>query len=126
MSGCSFSSVWDVYDGGIVPSLNSPSSSLAVSNTSFVECCRTRNIEFIGSKENPLKPGRQNTTDDGANSFIWCEWNGSKTTGTSDSSSDGISSGGAISMFNKASGTLSVKFCSFNNCTAYYTGGVIF
>ncbi|KAH7820465.1 uncharacterized protein MONOS_8744 [Monocercomonoides exilis] len=69
MNSCSFSSVCDVHDGEIVPSLNNPLASLTALNTSFVECCRTRNIEFIGSKENPLKPGRQNTTDDGANSF---------------------------------------------------------
>eukprot|EP00770_Monocercomonoides_exilis_P012359 MONOS_12303.1-p1 / transcript=MONOS_12303.1 / gene=MONOS_12303 / organism=Monocercomonoides_exilis_PA203 / gene_product=unspecified product / transcript_product=unspecified product / location=Mono_scaffold00673:34-3056(-) / protein_length=978 / sequence_SO=supercontig / SO=protein_coding / is_pseudo=false len=124
MSGCTFSSVWDVYDGGIVPSLNSPSSSLAASNTSFVRCYRTQNVAISGSEGNPSKPARQQITDDGTNSFTWCVWNGSKTTGTGTSYSDGTSNGGAIYMYNKASGTLSVKFCSFNDCYAYCAGGV--
>ncbi|KAH7816866.1 uncharacterized protein MONOS_14007 [Monocercomonoides exilis] len=125
MSGCSFSSMWDVYDGGIVPSLNSPSSSLTASNSSFVRCYRSGNIAISGSEGNPSKPGRQNQTDNGANSFTWCVWNGSKTTGTSSSYSDGISSGGAIYMYNLGSGTLSVKCCSFSGCEAYYSGGGI-
>eukprot|EP00770_Monocercomonoides_exilis_P000541 MONOS_538.1-p1 / transcript=MONOS_538.1 / gene=MONOS_538 / organism=Monocercomonoides_exilis_PA203 / gene_product=unspecified product / transcript_product=unspecified product / location=Mono_scaffold00008:220647-227882(+) / protein_length=2412 / sequence_SO=supercontig / SO=protein_coding / is_pseudo=false len=126
MSGCSFSSVWDVYDGGIVPSLNSPSSSLAASNTSFVRCYRSQNVAISGSEGNPSKPARQQIADNGANSFTWCVWNGSKTTGTSSSYSDGISSGGAINMYGLSSGTLSVKFCSFNDCYANYAGGGIF
>ncbi|KAH7815833.1 uncharacterized protein MONOS_10259 [Monocercomonoides exilis] len=126
MSGCEFSSVWDVYDGGIVPSLNSPSSSLAASNTSFIRCYRSENVAVSGSEDNPSKPARQQITDNGANSFTWCVWNESKANGTSTSISNGTSNGGAIFMYNKASGTLSVKFCSFNNCTAYYAGGVIF
>ncbi|KAH7831327.1 uncharacterized protein MONOS_8306 [Monocercomonoides exilis] len=122
---CSFSSVWDVYDGGIVSSLNNPSSSLSASNTSFVRCFRSENIAVSGSDGNPSRPERQNQTNNGANSFTWCEWNGSKTTGTSSSYSDGTSNGGAIYMYNLASGTLSVKYCSFNDCTAYYDGGGI-
>ncbi|KAH7817982.1 uncharacterized protein MONOS_8452 [Monocercomonoides exilis] len=125
MIGCTFSSVWDVYDGFIVPSLNSPLSSLAASNTSFVGCYRSQNVAVSGSEGNPSKPGRQKITENMENSFSWCEWNGSKTTGTSISVSDGISSGGAICMHYKASGTLSVKFCSFNDCTAYAYGGGI-
>ncbi|KAH7818066.1 uncharacterized protein MONOS_5094fu5095 [Monocercomonoides exilis] len=125
MSGCEFVSVWDVYDGGIVPSLNSPSSSLAASNTSFVRCYRSQNVAVSGSEGNPSKPARQNQTDNGANSFTWCEWNGSNTTGTNYSHDDGISSGGAINMYNLASGTLLVKYCSFNDCTAYWDGGGI-
>ncbi|KAH7821682.1 uncharacterized protein MONOS_7443 [Monocercomonoides exilis] len=96
MSSCSFSSVCDVYDGGIVPSLNNPLASLTASNTTFIGCCRTRNVEHIGTENERKHPARQNKTDDGPNTFIWCEWNGSKTTGTSDSYSDGKSSGGAI------------------------------
>ncbi|KAH7817852.1 uncharacterized protein MONOS_13643 [Monocercomonoides exilis] len=125
MSGCSFSSVWDVYDGGIVPSLNSPSSSLDASNTSFVGCHRSQNVEVNGSEGNLSKPARQNQTDNGANSFTWCVWNGSNTTGNQNSVSDGVSSGGAINMYNLGSGTLSVKFCSFNDCYAHYGGGGI-
>ncbi|KAH7830305.1 uncharacterized protein MONOS_6381 [Monocercomonoides exilis] len=125
MSGCELVSVWDVYDGGIVPSLNSPSSSLAASNTSFVRCYRSQNVAVNGSEGNPSKPARQQITDNGANSFTWCVWNGSKTTGTGTSYSDGTSNGGAIYMYNKASGTLSVKFCSFNDCYAYCAGGGI-
>ncbi|KAH7828867.1 uncharacterized protein MONOS_15980 [Monocercomonoides exilis] len=125
MSGCSFSSVWDVYDGGVVPSLNNPSSSLDASNTSFVGCIRSQNVAISGSEGNPSKPARQQIADNGANSFSWCVWNGSKTTGTSGSNTDGVSSGGAINMYNLGSGTLSVKFCSFNDCTAYWDGGGI-
>eukprot|EP00770_Monocercomonoides_exilis_P011018 MONOS_10966.1-p1 / transcript=MONOS_10966.1 / gene=MONOS_10966 / organism=Monocercomonoides_exilis_PA203 / gene_product=unspecified product / transcript_product=unspecified product / location=Mono_scaffold00522:41003-44754(+) / protein_length=1193 / sequence_SO=supercontig / SO=protein_coding / is_pseudo=false len=125
MSSCSFSSVCDAYDGGIVPSLNYPLASLTASNTSFIGCCRTRNANFIGTAEAPLKPGRQNTTDNGANTFIWCEWNGSKATGTSDSVSDGISSGGAICMYSQSSASISIKHCSFNDCNAFYDGGAI-
>ncbi|KAH7816402.1 uncharacterized protein MONOS_16531 [Monocercomonoides exilis] len=125
MSSCSFSSVCDAYDGGIVPSLNNPLASLTASNTSFIECCRTRNVEYTGTETNKKLPGRQNITDNGANTFVWCEWNGSKTTGTSDSVSDGKSSGGAICMYNLNSGELTVLHCSFNDCTAYYHGGAI-
>ncbi|KAH7829322.1 uncharacterized protein MONOS_13734 [Monocercomonoides exilis] len=125
MSGCEFVSVWDVYDGGIVPSLNSPSSSLAASNTSFARCYRSQNVAVNGTEGNPSKPARQQIIDNGTNSFTWCVWNDSKTTGTSSSYSDGISSGGAIYMYNKTSGTLSVRFCSFNDCYAYAYGGGI-
>ncbi|KAH7817921.1 uncharacterized protein MONOS_16511 [Monocercomonoides exilis] len=125
MSGCSFSSVWDVYDGGIVPSLNSPSSSLDASNTSFVGCYRSQNVAVSGSEGNPSKPARQQIADNGANSFTWCVWNGSNTTGSGTSYSDGTSNGGAIYMYSKTSGTLSVKFCLFNDCYAHYGGGGI-
>ncbi|KAH7828678.1 uncharacterized protein MONOS_15255 [Monocercomonoides exilis] len=125
MSSCSFSSVCDAYDGGIVPSLNSPSSSLAASNTSFTRCIRSQNVAVSGTEGNPSKPGRQQIADNGANSFTWCVWNGSKANGTSTSTSNGTSNGGAIYMYNLASGTLSVRFCSFNDCYAYYAGGGI-
>ncbi|KAH7825106.1 uncharacterized protein MONOS_6344 [Monocercomonoides exilis] len=125
INDCSFSSVCDVYDGGIVPSINNPFTSLTVSNTSFIESRRTRNVYINGTAEVPFKPGRQNTTNIGANSFVWCEWNGSSTTGKSDSTSDGISSGGAICMCNQSSGELSVSHCSFNECFAYSRGGGI-
>ncbi|KAH7819664.1 uncharacterized protein MONOS_15654 [Monocercomonoides exilis] len=123
MNSCSFSSVCDAYDGGIVPSLNNPFASLTASNTSFTCCCRTRNVQFIGSKDAKQHPGRQNTTTNGANSFIWCEWNGSKTTGTNKDFSDGTSNGGAIYMFNMENGILIVTHCSFNGCAAFYAGG---
>ncbi|KAH7831360.1 uncharacterized protein MONOS_6039 [Monocercomonoides exilis] len=122
---CSFSSVWDVYDRGIVPSLNNPSSSLSASNTSFVRCYRSRNVAISGSEGNPSKAGRQNQTDNGANSFTWCEWNGSRTIGNMNDYTDGTSNGGAIYICNKVSGTLSVKFCLFNDCHAYCAGGGI-
>ncbi|KAH7824876.1 uncharacterized protein MONOS_7072 [Monocercomonoides exilis] len=125
MNSCSFSSVCDAYDGGIVPSLNNPLASLIVSNTSFVGCCRTRNVKCEGNAEVPLKPGRQNTTENGANSFILCEWNGSRTTVESDSWTDGVSSRGAICMYSQSSASVSVSHCSFNNCYAYYAGGGI-
>ncbi|KAH7829318.1 uncharacterized protein MONOS_14253 [Monocercomonoides exilis] len=125
MSGCEFVSVWDVYDGGIVPSLNSPSSSLAASNTSFVRCYRSQNVEISGSEGNPSKPARQQISDNGANSFTWCVWNGSKANGTSTSTSNGTSNGGAIFMYGLSSGTLLVKYCSFNDCYAYWNGGGI-
>ncbi|KAH7831670.1 uncharacterized protein MONOS_11842 [Monocercomonoides exilis] len=125
MRGCEFSSVWDVYDGGIVPSLNSPSSSLDASNTSFVRCYRSQNAAISGSEGNPSKPARQQITENGANSFTWCVWNGSKTTGTNSGYSFGDSNGGAIFMYNLGSGTLSVKFCSFNDCYAHWCGGGI-
>ncbi|KAH7815495.1 uncharacterized protein MONOS_5422 [Monocercomonoides exilis] len=128
MNSCSFTSVCEAYDGGIVPSLNNPLASLTSSNTSFVGCYRTRNVEFIGSKDAKQHPGRQNETTDGANSFIWCEWNGSKTTGTNSSITDGMSSGGAICggiiCYNIKS--VEVVNNSFNSCTAqtWIGGGV--
>ncbi|KAH7832150.1 uncharacterized protein MONOS_11695 [Monocercomonoides exilis] len=125
MSSCSFSSICDAYDGGIVPSLNNPMASLSVSNTSFVGCCRTRNVECIGTLDGKLTPDRQNITDNGANTFTWCEWNGSRTTGESDSWADGASSGGAIFMYGQSSATVSVSHCLFNNCFAYSRGGGI-
>ncbi|KAH7817284.1 uncharacterized protein MONOS_7619 [Monocercomonoides exilis] len=125
MSSCSFSSVCDAYDGGIVHSLNDPLASLIASNTSFVGCCRTRNVVCEGNADGKLTPGRRNETDNGANSFTWCEWNGSKTTGKSDSYEDGVSSGGAIYMHNLGNGELSVSHCLFNNCFAFSRGGGI-
>ncbi|KAH7819305.1 uncharacterized protein MONOS_14575 [Monocercomonoides exilis] len=125
MNDCSFSSVCDVYDGGIVPSLNNPLASLAASNTSFVGCTRTGNVESIGSKENPSKPGRQNETENGQNTFIWCEWNGSKTTGTKNTYTDGTSNGGAIFMHTLTSSSLSVSHCAFNDCSSCWCGGGI-
>ncbi|KAH7828008.1 uncharacterized protein MONOS_12646 [Monocercomonoides exilis] len=125
IDGCLFSSVCDVYDGGIAQSINSQLSSLSASNTSFVGCCRTRNVEFLGSEDNKKSPGRQNLTDNGANTFTWCEWNGSRTTGTTYSFTDSASNGGAIFMCSRPMGMLSVKFCSFNVCLAHYTGGGI-
>ncbi|KAH7829277.1 uncharacterized protein MONOS_15873 [Monocercomonoides exilis] len=125
MSSCSFSSVCNGYDGGIVHSLNNPLASLSASNTSFVGCCRARNVVCEGTADNKLTPGRQNETENGENSFIWCEWNGSRTTGESDSYADGISSGGAICMYNLNFGELSVSHCSFNDCYAHYSGGGI-
>ncbi|KAH7816377.1 uncharacterized protein MONOS_15868 [Monocercomonoides exilis] len=125
MSSCSFTSVYDAYDGGIVHSLNNPFASLTASNTSFIGCCRTRNVECIGTADRKLTPGRQNETENGSNSFIWCEWNGSKATGEVSSYADGSSNGGAICMFSLSSGTLSVKCCSFSGCEAYYSGGGI-
>ncbi|KAH7828295.1 uncharacterized protein MONOS_15582 [Monocercomonoides exilis] len=125
MSSCSFTAVCDVHDGGVVLSLNDPSSSLAASNTSFTGCCRTRNVAVNGTEVEKKQPGRQNTTDNGANLFSWCEENESKTTGTSDSISDGVSSGGAMCMNNLESGELSVSHCLFNNCFVFSRGGGI-
>ncbi|KAH7829252.1 uncharacterized protein MONOS_13993 [Monocercomonoides exilis] len=123
MNSCSFSSVCDAYDGGIVPSLNNPSSSLTVSNASFIGCCRTRNVVCEGNADGKLTPGRQNETFNGANSFIWCEWNGSRTTGTENKWEDGVSSGGAICMYSQSNAIISIKHCSFNDCYAYCDGG---
>ncbi|KAH7832621.1 uncharacterized protein MONOS_13775 [Monocercomonoides exilis] len=123
MSSCSFSSVFDVYDGGIVPSLNNPLASFIASNTSFIGCYRTRNVECEGTSDNIIKPDRQNETFNGANSFIWCEWNGSKTTGTNRSYSDVASNGGAICIYGKLNASLLVLNCVFNGCVAYYAGG---
>ncbi|KAH7828431.1 uncharacterized protein MONOS_4588 [Monocercomonoides exilis] len=114
---CSFLSVCDVYDGGIVPSLNSPSSSLDASNTSFVRCYRSQNVAVNGSEDNPSKPARQQIADNEANSFTWCVWNGTKTTGTSGSYSDGVSSGGAINM---------ISGCEFQKCKANSVGGGLY
>eukprot|EP00770_Monocercomonoides_exilis_P006361 MONOS_6328.1-p1 / transcript=MONOS_6328.1 / gene=MONOS_6328 / organism=Monocercomonoides_exilis_PA203 / gene_product=unspecified product / transcript_product=unspecified product / location=Mono_scaffold00198:30-5202(-) / protein_length=1690 / sequence_SO=supercontig / SO=protein_coding / is_pseudo=false len=125
INDCSFSSVCDVYDGGIVPSINNPFASLTVSNTSFIECRRARNAVINGTAEVPFKPGRQNITDNGANIFTWCEWNGSSTTGKSDSSTDKLSNGGAICMVNLGNRELSVSHCSFNECVAHSRGGGI-
>ncbi|KAH7829197.1 uncharacterized protein MONOS_16106 [Monocercomonoides exilis] len=123
---CSFSSVCDAYDGGIVPSLNNPLASLTASNTSFIGCCRTRNVEYIGTSGNKKHPERQNETFNGTNTFTWCEWDGSKTAGKGDSWDDGISSGGAICMFNLGEGVLSILFCKFNNCYSDAYGGGVF
>ncbi|KAH7824916.1 putative Protein tyrosine and serine/threonine kinase [Monocercomonoides exilis] len=123
MSSCSFSSVCDVYDGGIVPSLNNPFSSLTASNSSFIGCCRTRNVKYEGTSDGKLTPGRQNQTNNGANSFIWCVWNGSKTTKNNTEDFNGTSNGGAIFMYDLQNGTLSVSHCAFNNCFAYRSGG---
>ncbi|KAH7827007.1 uncharacterized protein MONOS_4819 [Monocercomonoides exilis] len=71
------------------------------------------------------QPGRQNTTANGANSFIWCEWNGSNATGTENTCEDIASNGGAICMHSQSSATVSIKHCSFNDCYANYDGGGI-
>ncbi|KAH7817818.1 uncharacterized protein MONOS_15951 [Monocercomonoides exilis] len=83
------------------------------------------NVAVSGSEGNPSKPARQQISDDGANSFTWCVWNGSKTTGENDEYEDRASNGGAINIYGLSSGTLSVKHCSFNDCYAYYGGGAI-
>eukprot|EP00770_Monocercomonoides_exilis_P014746 MONOS_14692.1-p1 / transcript=MONOS_14692.1 / gene=MONOS_14692 / organism=Monocercomonoides_exilis_PA203 / gene_product=unspecified product / transcript_product=unspecified product / location=Mono_scaffold01052:9502-11104(-) / protein_length=508 / sequence_SO=supercontig / SO=protein_coding / is_pseudo=false len=126
INSCSFWSVFDAYDGGIVPSLNNPFASLTASNTSFIGCYRTRNVKCEGTSDNIIKPDRQNETENGANTFSWCEWNGSKTTGTNNDHTDDSSNGGAIRMFSLENGELYVSHCSFNGCTAYaYGGGVM-
>ncbi|KAH7829195.1 uncharacterized protein MONOS_16173 [Monocercomonoides exilis] len=123
MNSCSFSSVCNAYDGGIVPSLNNPLASLTASNTSFVGCYRTRNVKCEGTTEIPLKPDRQNETFNGANTFTWCEWNGSRTTGTENTWEDIASNGGAICMHSQSNASVSIKHCSFNDCNAYWDGG---
>ncbi|KAH7821232.1 uncharacterized protein MONOS_6478 [Monocercomonoides exilis] len=125
MNSCSFLSVCDAYDGGIVPSLNSPYASLTASNASFVGCCRTRNIYANGTEDDKKHLVRQNETTDGANIFVWCEWNGSKATGKGETYADGTSNGGAIFMYNLENGELIVSHCSFNGCTAFAFGGGI-
>eukprot|EP00770_Monocercomonoides_exilis_P000084 MONOS_103.1-p1 / transcript=MONOS_103.1 / gene=MONOS_103 / organism=Monocercomonoides_exilis_PA203 / gene_product=unspecified product / transcript_product=unspecified product / location=Mono_scaffold00002:85661-93625(+) / protein_length=2654 / sequence_SO=supercontig / SO=protein_coding / is_pseudo=false len=125
MSCCSFSSVCDVYDDGIVPSLNNPSASLSASNISFVGYRRTRNVEFIGRESDKKHPGRQQIADNGMNIFTWCVWNDSRTTGENATLEDGASNGGAIFMNGLPSGLLSVECCSFNDCYAYGCGGGI-
>ncbi|KAH7819425.1 uncharacterized protein MONOS_15285 [Monocercomonoides exilis] len=125
MNDCSFSSVCDVYDGGIVPSLNNPFTSLSASNSSFIGCFRKRNVECVGTEMEKKQPGRQNTTENGQNTFIWCEWNGSKAMGSNDSLSDGASNGGSIFMTNLVNGELLVSHCSFNGCVAFSCGGGI-
>ncbi|KAH7814957.1 uncharacterized protein MONOS_12879c2 [Monocercomonoides exilis] len=125
MNSCSFSSVCDAYDGGIVHSLNNPLASLTASNTSFIGCCRTRNVVCEGNADRKLTPGRQNETFNGANSFTWCEWNGSRTTGTNNDYTDVASNGGAICMYGQSNATVSIKHCSFNNCNAFFDGGGI-
>ncbi|KAH7829196.1 uncharacterized protein MONOS_16107 [Monocercomonoides exilis] len=123
MNSCSFSSVCDAYDGGIIHSLNNPLASLTASNTSFIGCCRTRNVEYIGTSGNKKHPERQNETFNGTNTFTWCEWDGSKTAGKGDSWDDGISSGGAIFMCGQSLATVSVSHCAFNECVAHWCGG---
>ncbi|KAH7817784.1 uncharacterized protein MONOS_1882 [Monocercomonoides exilis] len=125
MSGCSFSSVWDAYDGCIVPSLNSPSSSLAASNISFARCYRSQNVAVSGSEGNPSKPARQQIADNEANSFTWCEWSGSKATETSEDYSNQASNGGAIFVYGLTSGSLSICHCAFSECSSYWCGGGI-
>ncbi|KAH7827720.1 uncharacterized protein MONOS_4024 [Monocercomonoides exilis] len=125
MQSCLFSSVCDAYDGGILPSLSKSLTSLAASNTSFIGCCRTRNVEHIGTEEEKKHPGRMNETDNGANTFTWCEWIGSNTTGTDLVIEDGQSCGGAICMYGRPNGELFVSHCKFNDCTAHYDGGGI-
>ncbi|KAH7821204.1 uncharacterized protein MONOS_12745 [Monocercomonoides exilis] len=123
MNSCLFSSVCDVYDGGIVPSLNNPLASLTALNTSFIGCCKTRNIYANGTEDDKKHLVRQNETTDGANIFVWCEWNGSKTTGKGETYADGTSNGGAIFMYGQSSATVSVSHCAFNDCYAHYAGG---
>eukprot|EP00770_Monocercomonoides_exilis_P014264 MONOS_14210.1-p1 / transcript=MONOS_14210.1 / gene=MONOS_14210 / organism=Monocercomonoides_exilis_PA203 / gene_product=unspecified product / transcript_product=unspecified product / location=Mono_scaffold00956:15336-16958(-) / protein_length=541 / sequence_SO=supercontig / SO=protein_coding / is_pseudo=false len=125
MSSCSFSSVCDAYYGGIVHSLNNPYASLTASNTSFIGCCRTRNVVCEGTAEAPLKPDRQSITENIANTFTWCEWSGSKASETSEDYSNQASNGGAIFMHTLTSGTLSISHCAFNECSSYCCGGGI-
>eukprot|EP00770_Monocercomonoides_exilis_P016313 MONOS_16267.1-p1 / transcript=MONOS_16267.1 / gene=MONOS_16267 / organism=Monocercomonoides_exilis_PA203 / gene_product=unspecified product / transcript_product=unspecified product / location=Mono_scaffold01600:5-1608(-) / protein_length=468 / sequence_SO=supercontig / SO=protein_coding / is_pseudo=false len=115
----------DAYEGGIVPSLNNPYASLTVSNTSFIGCCRTRNVVCEGNADNKKQPDRQNETFNGANTFTWCEWSESKATGNGETYSDGASNGGAIFMYGQSSATVSVSHCAFNECVAHWCGGGI-
>ncbi|KAH7824038.1 uncharacterized protein MONOS_1667 [Monocercomonoides exilis] len=125
MSSCSFTSVCEVYDGGIVPSLSNPLTSLTTSNSSFVGCCRTRNVVCEGTEDNKKRPERQSMTENIANTFTWCEWSGSKATGNVQDGSDSGSNGGAIYMHNLKSGEMFVSHCAFNDCYASWDGGAI-
>ncbi|KAH7816383.1 uncharacterized protein MONOS_16357 [Monocercomonoides exilis] len=84
-----------------------------------------QNVVCEGNADRKLTPERQNTTANGTNTFTWCEWDGSKTTGESDSWADGMSSGGAICMYSQSSAAVSVSHCAFNECVAYWCGGGI-
>lgn len=106
----SFSSVCDTCEGGVIPFLTA-------SNISFIGCYRTRKAEAL------LKPRRQSISFDGANTFIWCEWNRSKSTGNNDSSTNGTLSWEVICMCNQSFVTVSVSNCSFNDWGAHYDGG---
>ncbi|KAH7822274.1 uncharacterized protein MONOS_14874 [Monocercomonoides exilis] len=102
MNGCSFSSVCDVYDGGIVPSLNNPLASLTASNTSFVGCCRTRYFVCEGTETYKLTPVRLIIANNEANSFAWRR------------NAYGISS------------CVRISGCEFQDCKAYTHGGGFF
>ncbi|KAH7821297.1 uncharacterized protein MONOS_7841 [Monocercomonoides exilis] len=133
MSSCSFSSVCDVYDGGIVHSLNNPFASLSVSNTSFVDCCRTKNVECIGSESDKKHPGGQNETTDGANSFtcrgggIMCRSIKSiKIENNSFSSCNAQNQYGGGLYAYSISSCARISLCNFENCKAISWGGGLY
>ncbi|KAH7826490.1 uncharacterized protein MONOS_2186 [Monocercomonoides exilis] len=108
IEGSSFFRVWDVIDGGILRSVNSPCASLRATNSSFECCFRTMNVYESG--------GRNMTRQElGANEthvFTDCEW---YDTGYSFEGSG---------IFLNGSSTLECVRCSFKNMTHFHDGTV--
>ncbi|KAH7823907.1 uncharacterized protein MONOS_1055 [Monocercomonoides exilis] len=107
IEGCSFFSVWDVIDGGIARSVNSPCTSLKATNSSFECCFRTTNVNETGRRNMT----RQVLGADETNVFTDCEW-----------CNTSASYGCAIYLY--GSSTLECIRCSFMNMSHGGDGAV--
>eukprot|EP00770_Monocercomonoides_exilis_P011769 MONOS_11713.1-p1 / transcript=MONOS_11713.1 / gene=MONOS_11713 / organism=Monocercomonoides_exilis_PA203 / gene_product=unspecified product / transcript_product=unspecified product / location=Mono_scaffold00604:3-7610(-) / protein_length=2480 / sequence_SO=supercontig / SO=protein_coding / is_pseudo=false len=108
IEGCSFFRVWDVIDGGIARSVNSPCASLRATNSSFECCFRTMNVDESGGRDMVRQELGANET----HVFTDCEW---YDTGYSFEGSG---------IFLNGSSTLECVRCSFKNMTHFHDGTV--
>ncbi|KAH7830472.1 uncharacterized protein MONOS_6590 [Monocercomonoides exilis] len=107
IEGCSFFRVWDVIDGGIARSVNSPCSSLRATNSSFERSARTTNVHESGERNMT----RQVLGADETNVFTDCEW-----------CNTSASYGCAIYLFGNS--TFECTKCTFKNLSHHGDGAV--
>ncbi|KAH7831947.1 uncharacterized protein MONOS_5967 [Monocercomonoides exilis] len=107
ISDSAFTKVENVYDGGIVQSVNAPGNNILCSNCSFLSCSR----ELSNDTRKPY-PSREDY------SYRSCSFSDSLFTLTSQLR------GGAI--FVGTNGSLNVQRCSFIECQTSIRGGAIF
>ncbi|KAH7826556.1 uncharacterized protein MONOS_7906 [Monocercomonoides exilis] len=108
IEGCSFFRVWDVIDGGILRSVNSPCASLRATNSSFECCFRTMNVDESGGRNMTRQELGANET----HSFTDCEWYQTGYVGV----------GSAIFLYGNT--TLECERCSFMNMSHHHDGAV--
>ncbi|KAH7828508.1 uncharacterized protein MONOS_7706 [Monocercomonoides exilis] len=105
-------------DGAILPSLNSPSTSLSAFNTSFLH--QTRSLSnadevHIGNESQRVKLGRLDSFDLNSHRFEWCIWENS-----------GNGSAGGTLYVSYTNANLAISSCSFSKCSTSDHGGALY
>ncbi|KAH7832266.1 uncharacterized protein MONOS_12151 [Monocercomonoides exilis] len=108
IESCIFSKVSDVIYGGIVKSMNTPSTSLTVLNSSFECCSRLKNVNESHNHNMTKQTLEENET----HSFSDCEWH-----------NPGFSPAGSAIYLNGNSTLVCVR-CSFINMSHNIDGAV--